>query len=201
VRAADSDICLLFDADCRIPDPTSLIDWYVERFRAGAHAAYTHVAYYDLVPRWSVYTRVAVHHAARWFKRAVLRIPTTRGSNYAVKRSTMIALYDSGMLADEMNVGPTMKAHAGRVAYSGSKRLAVLTSGRMFSGGWIGLARYLIYRLKYNLRVLPVRPGVARHTGRENDPIRRYVDNRPVTVDTSTSGCRERAGLATRRRR
>jgi hypothetical protein len=55
----------------------------------------------------------------------------------------------------------------------------------MFSGGWVKLARYLIYRLKYNIRVLPVRAGVAGRTGRENDPIRRYVDNRPVPHDVS----------------
>jgi glycosyltransferase involved in cell wall biosynthesis len=201
VRAARSEICLLFDADCRIPDSTSLFDWYIEQLSSGAHAAYSHVAYHDLRPRWSVRARVAIHHLSRWVKREVLRIPTTRGSNYAVRRSTMIELYDAGMLADEMNVGPSMKARAGRVTYSGSRRLVVLTSGRMFSGGWTKLARYLIYRLKYNCRVLPVRAGVAGHTGRENDPVRRYVNNRPVTRGTVTPGSHPGVGSVARHRR
>jgi hypothetical protein len=174
LRAAESDLGLLFDADCRIPDPTALIDWYVARLGAGAYAAYTRVDYYDLKPVWSVSARIAVHHAARWVKRAILRIPTTRGSNYAVRRKVLLELYDNGMLADEMNVGPNMKALGGKVEYSGSHRLVVLTSGRMFSGGWLKLVRYLHYRLKYNVRVLPVRSGVALHTGRERDSVRRY---------------------------
>ncbi len=113
----------------------------------------------------------------------------------------MIELYDAGMLADEMNVGPTMKARAGHVAYSGARRLVVLTSGRMFSGGWIKLLRYLIYRLKYNIRVLPVRSGVAGRTRRENDPVRRYVDNRPVTDGAPPGGADHGAGLVSGHRR
>jgi hypothetical protein len=58
--------------------------------------------------------------------------------------------------------------------------MAVLTSGRMFAGGWRKLWRYLRYRLRYNVRVLPVRPGVAARTGREHDPVREYRANRPV---------------------
>ena len=50
----------------------------------------------------------------------------------------------------------------------------------MLSPGWRELPGYFLYRLRYNLRVLPVRQGVARRTGREHDPIRRYLDNRPV---------------------
>ena len=50
----------------------------------------------------------------------------------------------------------------------------------MFAGGWRKLGRYLRYRLRYNLRVLPVRPGVAARTGREADPVRVYRANRPV---------------------
>ena len=180
VREAECESVLLFDADCRIPDPTALIDWYVLRMTAGALAAYTHVDYYDVKPGASIRARLATHHAARWFKRNVLRVPTTRGSNYAVRRRVLLALYDQGMLADEMNVGPNMKSLGGPVAYSGARQLRVLTSGRMFGGGWIKLARYLIYRLRYNVRVLPVRAGVAGRTGREKDPVRRYVNNRPV---------------------
>jgi hypothetical protein len=39
---------------------------------------------------------------------------------------------------------------------------------------------YYVYRLRYNLRVLPVRAGVARRTGREHDPVRRYENNSVV---------------------
>lgn len=191
LREARSEFGLLFDADCRIPDPSALIDWYVARMGEGASVAYTHVDYHDLKSVWSVRVRIVAHHAARWFKRVVLGIPTTRGSNYAVRRSKLLELYDAGLLADEMNVGPAMKASGGRIAYSNARRLRVLTSGRMFSGGWVRLARYLRYRLRYNLQVLPVRPGVARYTGRQNDPVRRYVDNRPVDSSLPTNSAAE----------
>ena len=116
----------------------------------------------------------------RWGKRVLLRIPTTRGSNYAVARDVFLDLYDSGALADEMNVGPTFKARRLGVAYSGKRKLAVLTSGRRFIPGLGELWRYNLYRLRYNRRVLPVGTDVASRTGRERDPVRRYVDNRPV---------------------
>lgn len=180
VRAASSEYVILFDADCRIPNATALLNWYVEQFRNGAVAAYTPVAYYDYEDAVSLRLRFAIHHAARWVKRRVFGIPTTRGSNYAVERGAMLDLYGRDLLADEMNVGPTMKKLKGRVAYSGEDRLKVLTSGRMFRPGWLVILPYLLYRLRYNLRVLPVRRGVAEHTGRENDPVRRYEDNRPV---------------------
>lgn len=180
VRAARSENVILFDADCRIPDITALADWYIARFRSGASAAYTHVAYYDFVDVPSLYLRLALHHLARWAKRSLVRVPTTRGSNYAVKRTLMLELYAKGMLADEMNVGPTFKAVYGRVDYSGSGRLAVYTSGRMFTPGVWKLARYFRRRLFYNLRVLPVRGNAAAFTGREKDPVRRYLDNRPI---------------------
>ena len=157
IRAATADATVHFDADTRIPRPTELLDWYVAQFREGAKAAYTRVGYYDLRPVWSVRARIAAHHAARWIKRAVLRIPTMRGSNYAVSRSGLLPLYDQGLLTDDMNVGPTIKAAGGRVAYSGSKRHVVLTSGRKFHGGWVKLGRYLGYRLLYNVRVLRLR--------------------------------------------
>ena len=114
---------------------------------------------------------------ARWIKRAFLKIPTARGSNYTVTKTLMLELYDKGMLADEMNVGPTFKAFGRKVVYSGSKNLTVLTSGRMFNPGWMKIFRYFRYRLKYNLRVLPVRRDAATVTKRENDPVRRYDEN------------------------
>jgi hypothetical protein len=158
-RAAASERLILFDADCRIPDPSRLLDWYVQQFERGAEAAYTHVGYYGLRPLWSVRARIAAHHLARWVKRVVVRIPTTRGSNYAVDRTVFLRLYEDGRLIDDLNVGPEVEAAGGRVAYSGSRGLQVLTSGRKFRGGWRKLARYLRYRLLYNVRVLQARAG------------------------------------------
>jgi hypothetical protein len=180
MRAAASPYAIHLDADCRIPHPTPLLDWYVERLHGGDQVAYTAVRYHSLRRRSSVYARIAVHHAARWVKRVVLRIPTTRGSNYAVHIPTLLRLAAEGLVADEMNVGPAAKARGGQVVYSGERRMVVLTSGRMFVGGWRKLGRYLRYRLRYNLRVLPVRPGVAARTGRERDPVRVYHANRPI---------------------
>jgi hypothetical protein len=183
VRAASSQYVVLLDADCRVPNPTQLLNWYVSQFHAGAQAAYTHVAFYDFQKSPTIYAYLAIHHLSRWVKRRVLGIPTTRGSNYAVRKDAMLELYDAGLLADEMNVGPTFKRLRGRVAYGASGRLAVKTSGRVFRPGWHLLGPYLLYRLRYNARVLPVRAGVADRTGREDDPVRRYQDNRPVRED------------------
>jgi len=180
VEAARSELVVLFDADCRIPDSTSLLDWYFKVLTGGAQGAYTYVGYYDYADHLSVRFRFAIHHLARWFKRFVLRVPTTRGSNYAVRRSTMLQLYGAGMLADEMNVGPTVQRLKGKVVYGAANSLRVYTSGRMFRPGWRRIFPYFLYRLRYNLRVLPVRSGVAAVTGRENDPVREYVANRPV---------------------
>jgi hypothetical protein len=157
IQTASSDRVISFDADSRIPNPPLLLDWYVEQFERGAAAAYTHVGHYDVRPLWSVRARLAAHHSARWFKRVMLRIPTTRGSNYAVERSILLPLYEAQMLVDDLNVGPAVKFAGGHVVYSGARRLRVLTSGRKFRGGWRKLARYLAYRLLYNARVLPVR--------------------------------------------
>ncbi|MGE0160267.1 MAG: glycosyltransferase [Gemmatimonadales bacterium] len=183
VRAASSPYVVLLDADCRVPNPTQLLNWYVAQFRGGAQAAYTHVAFHDCERAATIYAYLFVHHLVRWVKRRILGIPTTRGSNYAVRRDTLLDLYDRGLLADEMNVGPTFKRLKGRVVYGSGRRLRVLTSGRMFRPGWYLLGPYLLYRLRYNVRVLPVRAGVARRTGREDDPIRRYRDNRPVSTE------------------
>lgn len=161
-RAAASERTIHLDADCRIPDPSSLFDWYLGEFERGAQAAYTHVDYYDLSPLWSVRTRIVAHHVARWLKRVVLRIPTLRGSNYAIERTLFLRLYEQGLLTDDLNVGPAVKAAGGHISYSRAKELRVLTSGRRFRGGWRKLAHYLRYRLLYNIRVLPVRPGQPR---------------------------------------
>ncbi len=184
ISEARSDFVILFDADVHIPDVTALLDWYIKQFRAGAGAAYTHVGYYDLPNAPSVHIRFAIHHFSRWIKRTFFGIPTTRGSNYAVNRETMLKLYNDGKLADEMNVGPTFKAAGHHVSYSGKRQLTVLTSGRMFRKGWRRILPYYWYRLKYNLRTLPVRNNIAQYTKRENDPVRQYSQNRPIKPPT-----------------
>jgi hypothetical protein len=164
LRAAASEYSLHFDADCRIPDPTALLDWYVAQFRAGAQVAYSQVGYFDYRPTLVVRARLASHYFSRWVKRAVLGIPTPRGSNFGLKRTEALRYYEQGYLADEPNIGPTFKAHGGTTVFSARRELYVLTSGRFLQTGWRDLAKYLIYRLRYNIRVLPVRRDAARYT-------------------------------------
>jgi Glycosyltransferase like family 2 len=159
--AARSDLTIHFDADCRVPNASALLTWYIKRLRGGAQAAYSPVEYYDLRSLWSVRARIAVHHAARWAKRVLMRIPTVRGSNYAVDRALFLRLYDEGKLIDDLNVGLAVKASGGSLAYSRDRELRVLTSGRRFKGGWLKLARYLLYRMRYNLRMIRSSKGGA----------------------------------------
>lgn len=177
IKEATCETILLFDADVRIINSNALIDWYIGEFKKGAALAYTHVGYFDLRKSLSIRFRIFLHHLARWIKRVIFRIPIARGSNYAVQKTLMIECYDKGLLADEMNVGPVFKSLGEKVVYSGAKNLIVLTSGRMFTPGWRKIFRYFRYRLKYNIRVLPVRTNVATYTKRENDPVRRYNDD------------------------
>ena len=172
VHAAQTDYLLLFDADCRIPNATALIDWYIDRLHSGAGLAYTHVAYFDIKKDLSVYARIAAHHGARWVKRQLLHIPTTRGGNYAANRSSMVDYYNKKMLSDDLNVGPAFKAHGQTLAYSGKRELIVLTSGRVFSGGWRKLVRYLLYRLRYNLKMLPAGQDVTGRLKRGENNVR-----------------------------
>jgi cellulose synthase/poly-beta-1,6-N-acetylglucosamine synthase-like glycosyltransferase len=174
LREARSERVVLFDADIRIPDPTALIDWYAFRLSRGAGVAYTRVGFHSIRPRAAVWAKLATHHAARWTKRVVLRIPTTRGSNYAVRRSLVLALYAAGTIADDLNVGPSVKAAGFPVTYCGRRRLQVLTSARMFRAGWRRLIPYFWYRLRYNIRMLPVRPDAAGRSGRQADPDDRF---------------------------
>lgn len=183
IAAARSEQVVTFDADCRIPNPTALLNWYVGAFQDGAQAAYTRVGHHDYRRVPSVLFIFAIHHVSRWFKRVVLRIPATRGSNYAVRRDLMVQFHERGLLADDLNVGPTFKKLAGRVAYASRRDLRVLTSGRVFRGGWKPIVPYFLYRLRYNVRVLPVREDVLRFTGREKDTVRCYHDNRPIQAE------------------
>lgn len=157
LQVAAAEPTIHFDADVRIPNATRLIDWYVQQFRLGASAAYTHVAYFDLSREPSVQLRLLVHLLARWYKRNMMGVPTMRGSNYAARRTAMLQLWADGYLVDELNVGPAFKARVGRVHYSGARELAVYTSGRYWRGGWFSALRYFRYRLGVNLRRLPVR--------------------------------------------
>lgn len=179
IRAAASDLVVLFDADCRIPNVTALLNWYRAEFRRGARVSYTAVGYYGLPTGPSMRVRFAIHHVSRWVKRNLLGIPTTRGSNYAVHRESMVDLYERGYLADDFNVGPAFRKFGLRVTYSGRRAFTVYTSGRMFRPGWKRILPYYWYRLRYNLRVLPVRPDAQRYTERERrDPKDRYTYGR-----------------------
>jgi hypothetical protein len=181
IRAAKSKFVVVFDADNRLSSASDLINWYGDRMREGASAAYTPVGFCNFPNVPSLHTRFFIHHASRWVKRNMFGIPTTQGANYAVRREAMLELYDAGLLADDINVGPTFKRMVGAVAYSGRQNHVVYTSARMFRVGWKRIVPYYLYRLRYNLRVLPVRAGVAGRTGRENDPVRRYDnENRPI---------------------
>lgn len=180
VRAAASENAILFDADCKLVSPTDLIDWFIRELNAGAALAYTHVDYFDLEPGLVVRMRVFIHHASRWVKRVLLRIPTARGSSYAVNRSVFLEAYDRDMLADELNVGPVVKSLGHKIAYTQAKNLRVLTSGRMFKGGWVTLFKYFRYRLRYNLRMIPVGEDTRKRSDRHKAPVRRYINNRPV---------------------
>ena len=153
IKMAKSEFILLFDADCKIPNPSALIDWYVSQLEKGADLAYTHVGYMDLPAGFSVKVRMFIHHTSRWFRRSVLGIPTTRGSNYGIKRKLMLDLFSQGRLHYDILVGPMVRSKGGRIAYSDSKDLIVYTSGRFFSGSWKELFSYLIWRVGYYLRV------------------------------------------------
>lgn len=157
VKMAQSQSVLLFDADCHITNPTALIDWYIARLEEGIDLAYTHVDYTDLPPGISVKARMLVHHVSRWIKRRILRIPTSRGSNYAMQRDLMLNLFAQGRLPYDIHVGPVVKSTGGRIAYSGAKELVVLTSGRFFDPGWKVLFAYLIWRTGYYFRILKMK--------------------------------------------
>lgn len=188
VEAAVSDPVILFDADCRVPFPNDLLDWYIQQFEMGAKLAYTPVDYYELGDHWSIRFRIHVHHLMRWVKRVPLRIPVTRGSNYAVDRQMMLKLYDEDYLADDLNAGPAFKSTGAKVVYCGAPNLKVLTSGRVFTPGSVyRLYRYFKYRLRYNLKVLPVRRDAYLHTGRVGEAKKRYdADGKRITYSTAT---------------
>lgn len=162
VRIASSEYTIHFDADCRVLNATNLIDWYIEQFDKRAQLAYTYVGYYDLPASLSTKVWMTIHRAFRWFKRVVLRVPISRGSNYAVIRSLMLNLYDNEILNYDIKVGTTIKSIGGKIAYSGDRSLSVLTSGRNFQGGWKELFEYIVWRVEYYQRLIPMRPEATR---------------------------------------
>lgn len=161
IQAARSAKIVLFDADCRIPNATALIDWYIAQFEAGCDLAYTHVDYTDLAADISVKARMWVHHASRWIRRNILGIPTSRGSNYAIRRNLILDLFEDGRIPYDIHVGPVVKSIGGKIAYSGARELVVLTSGRFFRPGWKVLADYLIWRVGYYRRILKMKTKKA----------------------------------------
>jgi len=158
VSIASSECTIHFDADCRLPDATHLIDWYIQQFTMGFQLAYTYVGYYNIPASLAMKTRMIVHRIFRWFKRIVLGIPVCRGSNYAILNSLMLKLDDQGLLDYEEKVGMTIKSIGGKISYSGEKNLTVLTSGRNFRGDWKELFEYIAWRIRYYRRLTPFRP-------------------------------------------
>jgi Glycosyltransferase like family 2 len=154
VRAATNELQILFDADCRVPRPTELVNWYVRALDDGADAAYTAVGHHELWPGVTPRIRIVLHHAGRWVKRVVFRVPTMRGSNYAVRRSAFLRLFDRGEIVHDLDVGPAFKAAGARIAYSGASELRVFTSGRNLRPGWMRLIRFVPKRIARNVRVV-----------------------------------------------
>lgn len=161
IKVASSSKIILFDADCRIPNPTALVDWYIQQFDDNYDLAYTHVDYTDLPRGISVKARMFVHHAWRWFRRNILRTPTSRGSNYAIRKKFILELFTKGLIPYDLHVGPAVKANGGKISYSGAKELVVLTSGRFFAPGWKVLWEYLIWRMGYYRRIFKTKPKKA----------------------------------------
>jgi hypothetical protein len=161
IKVANSSKIILFDADCHIPNPTALIDWYIQQFDDNYDLAYTHVDYTDLPPGISVKARMFIHHAWRWFRRKILGTPTSRGSNYAIRKKFILELFAKGHIPYDLHVGPAVKANGGKIAYSGAKELVVLTSGRFFAPGWKVLFEYLIWRTGYYRRILKMKSKKA----------------------------------------
>ena len=158
VRNASSECTIHFDADCRLPDATHLIDWYIRQFDAGFRLAYTYFGYYDFPASLAMKSRMILYRTFRWFKRVVLRIPVSLGGNYAILRSLMLKLYDQGVLNYDIKVGTTIKSIGGKIAYSGDRSLTVLTSGRNFQGDWKELFEHIAWRFRYYRRLAPLRP-------------------------------------------
>jgi hypothetical protein len=62
VRIASSECTIHFDADCRLPDATHLVDWYIRQFAMGFQMAYTHVGNYDLPASLAIKFRMILYN-------------------------------------------------------------------------------------------------------------------------------------------
>ena len=166
LEIAGAEHTIHFDADCRVPNATALIDWYVEQLSGGAQLAYTNTQYHGLSPSAAMRVRIMAHHLARWIKRVVLGTPTARGSNFALRRSFGLPLRDDPRLSgQELRWGPAVRAAEGRVVYSGRPDLVLLTSGRKIEDGWRNLLIYLWWRLRYNWHWLRTAPRADSRSG------------------------------------
>jgi Glycosyltransferase like family 2 len=154
IETANSEITIQFDADCRIPNITPLLDFYVEQLNSGYMLAYAPVHFFNLPEDSTIPIRVRIHHTVRSIKRNLLKIPTPRGSSYAINRTILIRLYETRKLRDDIQIGPNIKALGGKSAYSDDWNLRVLTSGRKMRKGWWRMIRYVVRRLMFNLSFL-----------------------------------------------
>lgn len=160
LRIANSETIISFDSDCTLLNARDLLDWYVAQFKAGCDLAYTHVDYNNLPHTIPMRLHMFIHHATRWFRRNILRMPTSRGSNYAVRRTLMLDLFDQGKLLYDINIGPVIKSVGGKIVYSGAKNLMVYTSGRFFKGTRQEIFKYWLWRIGYYWRVFVVKRKV-----------------------------------------
>jgi hypothetical protein len=154
IMAASTEKTIHFDADCRIPNITAILDYYIEQLNEGCQLAYTRVDFFDLPELLVIRIRVAIHHGARSLKRNILKIPTPRGSNYAVSKAVFLQLYETGGLRDDIQLGPNIKEIGGKHRYCNSKEMTVLTSGRKIRKSWPRIFRYIFRRLLFNIRYI-----------------------------------------------
>ena len=158
-KIASSENLIHFDADCRVPNISPLIDWYVTNLQSGTALAYSHVDYYELPSSLATQLYLKIHHLFRWVKRTILGIPTSRGSNYALLRTPFIELFENNSLNADNKVGPFFKSRGWKIVYNGKQQLAVFTSGRDFVSNWGSLSEYVIWRINYYWKRRSLGPG------------------------------------------
>lgn len=158
-KIASSEILIHFDSDCRIPNITALLDWYVKELQSGTKLAYTHVDYYELPSGLATKIYLRIHHWFRWAKRSLLGIPTSRGSNYALLRTPFIVLFENNNLNADNKVGPSYKKRDWKISYNKNSELVVFTSGRDFVKNWRSLWEYGVWRINYYWKRRSLGPG------------------------------------------
>lgn len=178
--------CCFFDADCRIPDPTSCLKWYCESFRdAEVMLAYTKIGYYNWPRRLGMRAWLLVHYTWRAFKRRCLRIPTPQGASYGIDRDLKKELFDGGYLADETAIGRLVKAFGHKTVFAGETSRRVMADGRMYqnASAFRLFTGYAFRRLRINLNSMFVRRDAADRTGREEDKVHDYDAEGRVKAD------------------